>query len=425
MQAQRDGSYIPAVTISDDDGESWKVVELKSTPRHEVIYPHKGLRWENNGSEPNLVELPDGTLMLLARTSQDYFYVYYSNDYGDTWTDGKPSQFHGTLTTPFLLKMSDGRIVLFWNNTQPLPELDHTKQWPPLGEDILAGSNEDVFTNRDVSHAAVTKDGVNWVGFREIFLNEIRNASDFRSRDGVLSSLDKSVHQFQAIELPYNKILVSVGQHEASRRTLIFDIGWLYEKTRTEDFQEGLKNISTHVFIKSISGTVRANYAGHCSWNRTNGALLAPDPDGTYGEVLQFTRIHDPRLFSEVQGAVWNFPAAQRGELTVQLRVSGQGLRFSLADHWFNPIDTTIRDFAQFSFDISADTVARDVWMTVKILFDVQQGTAEVTADGRRIYRAAMRFLAPCSISYLHLQSMAEAEDFKGSYIRRLEFNAL
>ena len=58
-------------------------------------------------------------------------------------------------------------------------------------------------------------------------LNMIRNAPDFRVNGGNLSSADKSVHQFQAIELPGGKILVEYGQHEASRRIVIFDADWL------------------------------------------------------------------------------------------------------------------------------------------------------------------------------------------------------
>ena len=62
-------NYTPLVFYSDNDGDSWTVVKLKPTPRHQVLWPHKGRRWNNNGAEPNLVELPDGTILLMARTS--------------------------------------------------------------------------------------------------------------------------------------------------------------------------------------------------------------------------------------------------------------------------------------------------------------------------------------------------------------------
>ncbi|MBQ5974023.1 MAG: exo-alpha-sialidase, partial [Oscillospiraceae bacterium] len=189
----REGDYRPRVLLSDDDGESWRIVELASTPKHAAVFPHKGVRWQNNGAEPCLAELPDGRLMLLARTSLDFFYVYYSGDAGESWTPGEPSLFHGTLTTPYLLRLSDGRVVCFWNNARPLAEQDHERTWPPVGEETKKGVWEDVFTNRDVNHAAVTSDGVHWTGFREIALDEVRGASDFRVKGGSQTSADKSV----------------------------------------------------------------------------------------------------------------------------------------------------------------------------------------------------------------------------------------
>ncbi len=113
MQSVQNGDYHPAFAYSDDFGESWSIVDLKSTPKYEPVYPSVAPRWENNGAEPVVTELPDGKLMLIARTALDYFYVYYSDDYGESWTDGEQSGFHGTLTTPFLLRMTDGRLLFF------------------------------------------------------------------------------------------------------------------------------------------------------------------------------------------------------------------------------------------------------------------------------------------------------------------------
>lgn len=416
-----DGHYNPIVMLSDDDGDSWRTQVLPSTPRHEPVWPHLGVRWQNSGAEPAITELPDGRLMLLARTSLDYFYVYYSEDGGDNWTDGEPSLFHSTLTTPYLLKLSDARNVLFWCNTQPLPELVHENQWPPLTQATIEGRWEDVFTNRDANHAAITTDGVNWTGFRELFLSVLRGDADYRTKGGKISSRDKSVHQFQALELPFGKILVAFGQHEVSRKMVIFDVNWLYETSRAEDFQTGLVNMSTHVFVKSISGSSASRgFAGHCAWNRTNGALLVPDPEATHGEVLQLARIRDPRLFSEVQGAVWNFPAAHNGELSIELRVAGSGVRLSLTDHWFNPIDVTVRDLAHYSFALAGDVLPRDTWCKVRIKYAANAGYAQVYLGDIPLFKVQQRFAAPCGLSYLHIQSLAETEDPHGTYIRAI-----
>lgn len=420
MHEVNGGDYTPIVLLSDDDGETWTEKRLPSTPRHEVTWPHQGVRWQNNGAEPSVTELADGTLMLVARTSLDYLYVYYSDDGGDSWSEGEPSIFHNTLTTSFFLRLSDGRNLLFWCNTRPLPELNHSKYWPPVEQSVLEGRSEDVFTNRDVNHAAITSDGRHWVGFREIFLNRIRHDADYRTKGGKVSSADKSVQQFQALELPYGKVLLAFGQHEVARKLVIFDVNWLYETSRSEDFQTGLANVSTHVYVKSISGSHLEQIPGHCQWNRTYGALLVPDPDATYHEVLQIARIRDPRLFSEVQGAVWNFPAARKGELQVELRIAGSGVRLSLVDHWFNPIDVTVRELAQISFNLTTDVLPQDEWCTISVRYDLDIQNSFVYCDDQLLFQVPVRYAAPCGISYVHLQSLAEQEDAKGTYIRKL-----
>ncbi len=426
MHRIQDGNYTPIVMTSDDDGDSWTIVSLPSTPRHEAVWPHLGLRWQNNGAEPVVTELPDGKLMLLARTSLDYFYVYYSDDGGDHWTNGEPSNFHSTLTTPFLLKMSDARNLLFWCNTRPLPEFHHESQWPPLHPDLISGRWEDVFTNRDACHAAITADGTHWSGFRELYLSGLRNDADFRTKGGAISSNDKSVHQFQAIELPNGKILVALGQHEISRRMIIFDVNWLYDSSRSERFQAGLAHLSTQVFVKSVSGSSPSKgFTGHCAWNRTDGALLVPDPDATHGEVLQLGRIRDPRLVSEVQGAVWNFPAAHHGELTLEVRIAGSGVRLSLADHWIHPIDEHVTEYAAFSFTLTSEVLPPDEWCAIRIRFSEERiGWAQVFMEDRPLFKVQQRCEAPFGLSYLHVQSLAVTEDPLGTYIRSIHYDS-
>ncbi len=417
------GDYFPRVLISDDDGESWKTVPIDPTPKHSPTFPHRGVRWQNNGSEPNLCELPDGRLMLLARTSLDFFYVYYSTDGGDSWTSGEPSRFHGTLTTPFLLKLSDGRVVCFWNNARPLAEPNHELTFPPVDNGVKRGAGEDAFTNRDVNHAAITSDGENWVGFRELALDEVRGASDFRVKGGSATSADKSVHQFQAIELPDGKILVAYGQNAITRRMAVFDVNWLYETKRDEDFALGLAHVTTHLFVKSLSGSrIGQGFNGHCAWNRTDGALLVPDPDCTGGEVLQLCRVHDERLVSERQGMVWNFPAAKRGELKLELRVEGAGVKVRLCDHWMNACDEYAGLYAAYDFELDARILPVGVWNVVTVAFDEEN--AVVSLEDKTLFTVPARFAAPNGLSYLHLQTMAEGTDFKGTLVRKLSADA-
>ncbi|MCQ2432163.1 MAG: glycoside hydrolase [Clostridia bacterium] len=419
----QNGDYFPRVLISDDDGEHWKTVLINPTPKHIPVFPHRGIRWQNNGSEPNLAELPDGRLMLLARTSLDYFYVYYSQDHGDSWDEGSPSIFHGTLTTPYLLKLSDGRVICFWNNTRPMAEPDHDRTWPPVSDYVKEGRGEDAFTNRDIDHAALTSDGVFGEGFRDVGRNEIRGASDFRVRGGSTSSADKSVHQFQALELPMGKVLVAYGQNSISRRMAVFDVNWLYEKSNSEDFGLGMGHISTHLFVKSLSDShLGKGFNGHCAWNRTDGALLVPDPDCTGGEVLQICRVKDSRLVSDRQGMAWNFPATKNGILKLQIRIEGSGVRVRLCDHWINPGDEYVGLYAAYDFELDARSLPTGTWCDVKIAFT--DGYAKIFTGDKLLFQAAQKLDVPCGISYLHLQTMAEETDFLGTLIRRMEFCA-
>ena len=421
-QRTLDGICHPVVLRSDDDGVTWAVSTLESAPRHVVHPPHRGLRWQNDSCEPTVVELSDGTLMLLARTSQDFHYLYYSYDGGESWTKPVASPFHATLTMPTLGRLSDGRILLCWCNTQPLPELDHLTQWPTLDEGELTGrGGEDVFTNRDANHAAISEDdGKTWIGFREMGLSVIRNEADFRSKGANDDCLDKSIHQFEILELPFDKVMVVYGQHALLRRIVIFDLKWLYETSRVEDFRSGLGNLSTQVYLKSVSGNFRG-FSGHCAWNRTHGAVLVPDPDGNFEEALSICRIEDPRLFSPVQGAVWNFPASRCGEVAIRLRIVGAGLRLSLIDRWFNPIDETVAQFAQVSWVVERGMLAPEGWTEVTLRWNCESDCAQILAGGKRLADLRLNGKAPFGLSYLHLQSAARQPDALGTLVKTLD----
>ena len=414
-----DRKKFAAVCFSDDDGESWESNILTETaPAFETAPPHKGTRWQQYSCEPTLTELSDGRLMLLVRTSQNFHYVYYSCDGGVIWSRPEPSIFHATATMPTLYRLDDGRILLFWCNNQPLPELDHEKTWPPLTDDIKSGIWEDVFTNRDANDLAISQDdGASWSGFRELFLNPIRNSADFRSAGGICM-LDKSIHQAQLLELPYNKLLVHFGQHPLCRRIVLLDLDWLYETERSEDFRYGMSSVSTHMYVRSNLGSYRG-FSGHCSYNRTDGALLLPDPDGNYREVLQLARTDDDRLVYQKQGAVWNFPASERGEVTVTLRVCKSGVALSLCDHWYNPCDETAAAEAPFSFKYS--TVRRDGWDTLRFVYDTGARRCEVYVNGVLTRELEMTGSAPYGLCYLHIQTLAEKRDLEGTLIKQLE----
>lgn len=402
----------PIFMYSDDYGDSWKYVELKSSIRFTERYPNEVPRWENNGGESIVAEMPDGRLMLIARTSLDNFYVYYSSDMGETWTDGEDSYFNGTLTTPFFLQLKDKRTMFFFNNTQKLP-LEK--------ECIMAkgSSHRHVFTNRDANHVAITSDFINWTGFREMHLNPIRNRSDYRTYGNTYQSRDKSVHQFQAIELPFNKVLVCMGQSETCVLK-IFDIDWLYEKTRYEDFSKGLENLSTHLYVKSYSGSM--GILGHCQWNRVNGALLVPTPELDGREALSICHTSDPRLYSNKQGVVWNFPNAKKGSIELELYRLTKGVSVSLLNRWFNPCDERVSEHAVFNFKLTEKELNEKEWETIKIDFDLNNKKAVISKNGKVLFESELLNEVYHGISYIHIQTDCDKGDYEGVLLKSIDF---
>ena len=411
----------PVVLYSDDSGRTWHEKILETLGVFPVSFPHKGLRWQQYACEPTVVELGSGRLMLAARNSWGKHCIYYSEDQGENWSAPAFSDsFYTCNTMPLLKRMSDGKLLFFWCNTQPLPELDHEKDQWGLSEGDIAGRSEDVFTNRDANHAAVSlDDGATWQGFREIALNAARNFSDFRSFASGLT-LDKSVHQFEALELPYGKVLLFFGQSPAARRLMIFDPDWLLEKGRKEDFYTGLVNVSTQVFVNSISGCHRP-CSGHCSWNRTHGAMLVPDPAHDFTEVLQIVTPDDPRLFNRTQGCVWNFPAIRKGVVRVRLQIAGEPLRLSLTDRWFNPCDGCVAYDAQLSCVLDRNQTPAGKWNEVRIIFDLDKNTAELCIGDERKWALPVRGGAPAGLSYLILQNTSQIPDFEGTLVKSME----
>lgn len=421
------------IYLSDDDGESWRLVVIPPVPEFGVKWPNAGPRWENCGSEPTVAELSDGSLYMLLRTAQDEFWESRSSDGGETWTTPGPSRFYGTITTPLLFKMSDGRLLAVWNNTTPLPEMDHRTQHG-LTEDERNGVWEDLFTNRDVVHAAISEDdGKTWVGFREILLNVLRNNADFRAHGGNDHTLDKSVHQSQALELPGGRILLAIGQHNDSRRFVLFDPNWLHEMDRREDFGLGLDQWSVHQYFKSVYGNFRG-FAGHCAANRRPGPAMIPHPDGEMREVLQVARHRDPRLLDDREGAVWNFPAGMAGKVRLHVRMpSGSGgTQITLVDRWFNPTDPVVGHFAQLVLRIGADGkingqmgLVPDRWHWLTVRWDLAKSPAgRFCVDDGPEYGLEQVFATRNGISYVHIQSAAAGEDVQGILIDRVEKTA-
>ncbi len=407
-------AFYPVLHYS-DDGKTWHTVHLGEAPYFEVKWPHKGYRWQQNNRELTIIEKDDGTLQCISRTSMDVHYTATSKDGGETWSEFTPTAFQSTGTFPCMKKLSDGRILFAFCNTRPLPELK--------GAD---GVWEDVFTNRDASHLAISEDdGVTWKGFRELRLNPLRHNTDFRTIGG-WSTLDKSIHQFEILELPFNKALIANGQHKVCCNIMIVDLDWLYETEREEDFLNGLTGLSTQGYVKSIVGGWKGKgTVGHCAYNRLPSALLMPSPENNGKEALHLAPLEDKRMLNGYSGAVWNFPASRKGRLTLRAYLPGKGLRVSLLDYWMNPTDDTVQYFAPFSVVLRGDMQNEELFTTFEITFDCDKKEACVRAGEYLHLTFALNGELPHGLHYLHLQSAVAENDSEGSYLSGWKFEGL
>lgn len=381
-RTDRSGAY---VYYSDDDGRTWKASAQVTVPPHRKGGFHQGTRWNHGAVEPTVVELNDGRLWMLMRTSQDRHYQAFSEDGGETWSEATPSPFYGTITMPTLYRMSDGRLLFFWCNTTPLPERAGTD-----------GVWEDVFTNRDALHVAISSDdGRTWKGFRELLLNPERNSPVFGNTRG---GEDKSVHQVQAVEVAPGKILVSAGQHRLCRRLLLFDVRWLYEPRRSCDFSNGLSDWSAFRYYKGI--------VGHCAYHRQAEDLLGVHPDDSTRKVLQLGYTSNDSLVQDNDGAVWNFPAAKDGSLLLHLRIPQNESEVTLVlnDRWFNPTDTVARHEAMYRLPLSRKVldIKDRKWHRLQI-FWYKNKTARVFVDGKQKTELPVVCPTEHGVSYLHL----------------------
>lgn len=390
----RHGSF---TFVSDDDGMTWKASNIVSSPEHRKGGFHQGIRWNHGAVEPTVIELKDGTLYMLMRTSQDYLYQSYSYDGGLTWQPSQPSFLYGTITMPTIGRLKDGRLLLVWCNTTPLPERAEAD-----------GVWEDVFTNRDVIHMAVSEDeGKSWTGMRELYLNPWRNDSLYALRGG---GIDRGVQQSQFVEVKPGKILVAVGQHPLHRALLLVDVNWLYERERFCDFSDSLKQWSVFNYRKGIKG--------HCAYNRIPGCEIKPHPEQRGKSILNICHLTGTALVSDIRGALWNFPALKKGQFSAGIRIpaGSEGITLLLNDHWFNPCDTVARYYAMYELEINRARlgIKDDSWHELKIEWDMENKghtSARVWVDGRKLkFSLPLKNEAPSGICYVHLFSAGQPD---------------
>jgi len=116
---------------SDDNGGTWKLSQL--------VLPKGALR---GMAEPCVAQLPNGKVLMLARSGTGYLVDSWSEDGGATWSPPKNTALLSPCSSLTLKTLPDGRLIVFYN---------HAKEDSP-------GS---LFPRCPLAYA-VSVDGMNW-----------------------------------------------------------------------------------------------------------------------------------------------------------------------------------------------------------------------------------------------------------------------
>jgi len=336
---------------SDDDGYSW-------TPSNRSFVPNLIPNiWHTSSVEPSLIQLKNKKIWMLMRNSNDRLWETFSNDNGESWAEARSTEFYcGPNSWVTTKRLSDGKILLIWNNAMCLDASVTQDKWN--------------FTNREVLHAAISSDdGKSWHGFRELMLDKLRD-NNFINHPG-----DKGLNESKAIETNSGNVLIACGQAPGHREFVLLDPDWLFEKNRFDDFSEGLIHWSRQK-IKIRKPVYNRLY--HHNYDRKPGARLIDHPDEEGKKVLQIRRLKDSTVYAERDGAVWNFPAGKSGifETKILLKEKFKGCLIALNDRWFQPTDSEGEKTAMYALNIPANGVIqsgielnRNQWYTIKLVW--------------------------------------------------------
>jgi len=93
-------------SVSSDGGKTWRLstaIDIGGAGDHE------------GALEPAVIELKDGRLWMLIRTSRGQFWESFSTDGGLTWSAATPTGIESAHAPGHLARLADGRLALVWN----------------------------------------------------------------------------------------------------------------------------------------------------------------------------------------------------------------------------------------------------------------------------------------------------------------------
>jgi hypothetical protein len=390
------GAHEVSTMYSDDGGATWQLSKSR------LVAPcYEGFNGSNYGAcEPNVVDLGDGRIWMLMRTQTGHMYESYSTDEGTTWSDAVPSKFISSDSPAEMMRLPDGRLLVLWNNHHA----------PPLQE------GKPVAGGRDALHAAISDNhGKTWRGYREIYRDPKRNESPPHRGD-------RGTAYSTGVLNDDGKLVVATGQGEHRRAILLFDPAWLTATHHEDDFAGGLDSWTTFIEFGDPEPPVFRD--------RTDGPRLVKHPDRDNARVLNIGRAKD----KPGDGAVWNFPAAQRGKLSIKLKLQEgfRGASLAFNDCFYNPGDSDGERDAVFGVPIGATgkllnhpALTIGEWQTVEFDWNLDANDCRVSVDGKPILSLPVLNDADVGVSYVCIRSIASEADPAGLLIEKISMDAL
>ena len=160
-----------AFQISDDQGRTWRQVDMPNS-RGRV--------------HANVVEMDDGHLLAFMRSREaDFIYRSESFDWGDTWSEPKPTPLPNNNSSISALRLQSGRVAIAYNPTCTPDPKPGKAAWPGLRCPVAVALSED---------AGLTFPIVRWMERGEGFMGEENRTNNkqyeypylMQSRDGML-----------------------------------------------------------------------------------------------------------------------------------------------------------------------------------------------------------------------------------------------
>ena len=134
--------------VSSDDGVTWRrsnIVDLGGYGHHD------------GATEPAVVELSDGRLLMLIRTCLDRLWEAYSEDDGRTWRTIRPSPLDASSAPCHLIRLADGRLAVVWNRLNP-----EGREWPKTKGAGPTSEFPASWHREELSLAFSSDDGATW-----------------------------------------------------------------------------------------------------------------------------------------------------------------------------------------------------------------------------------------------------------------------